>query len=57
MSVSKDIKQVGLTRLARAMNVPKSTVQHWQETNAVPVWRVAAYTAAMHRLLKDEASI
>ena len=29
----------GLTRAARAIGVPVSTVQHWRDRDRIPAWR------------------
>lgn len=39
----------GLTRAAKAIGAPISTVQSWQETGRIPAWRRAQIIAAAER--------
>lgn len=54
MDIRKIIEDLGgLTKAAKILGVPVSTIQHWKETNSVPHWREEAIK---NKLKQEEVS-
>jgi phage tail sheath gpL-like len=51
LKVSETIKAAGsITAFAEAIELPRTTVAYWHESNRVPAWRRAAFVAAAEKL-------
>jgi len=56
LPVRATIEEIGLSKVAKEMGAPVSSVHRWKEADALPIWRRRDFETAAQKLLSEKGA-